>query len=86
MAPTPLLSCTEVLAFSKAQEEGTGARRTPWPGAPPPYTHWGEPRQRKEEGEEMRKSQTEEEPNEKDRGTRGDSWDLSCSRGGVEVF
>lgn len=43
MAPTPLLSCTGVLAFYKAREEGRGARRTPWPGAPPPYRHWGEP-------------------------------------------
>lgn len=39
MVPAPLRSCTEVLAFSKAHEEGRGARRTLWSGAPPPYRH-----------------------------------------------
>lgn len=72
MAPTPLLSFTVVLASYKAQEEGRGARRTPWPEDHPPCRHCGN-RHRDGQAGTCREDEAEEirEESQRDQGELG---------------
>lgn len=89
MAPTPLLSCTGVLASYKAREEEERPERFCGLGNLPPYKLWWKQRHRDWETGMCRRGGGEgirESKRRLAKWGRRHIWDLNYSRKGVEVF